>query len=150
MLEEASMNLDKTFFETHIMPVEEMMGFEEFTDFAARMDRCVLPYSAVNHNPVAVFNGSLNQTVSPGQTVTLNASGSSDPDGNSISYKWWQYYEADSASTKVTISNDTSMSGASFTVPNEPGKTIHIILEVKDNGSPNLKAYQRIIYTIGS
>jgi hypothetical protein len=40
------------------------------------------------------------------------------------------------------------MSNAGFTVPNEVGKQIHIILEVKDDGTPPLVSYRRIILNI--
>jgi|GEM_PF-1086316 len=38
----------------------------------------------------------------------------------------------------------------SFTVPNDAkvGDTIHIILEVQDNGKHKLKHYQRVIVTV--
>ena len=38
---------------------------------------------------------------------------------------------------------------ASFFAPNEPGKQLHIILEVTDDGTPSLTHYQCIIMTIG-
>jgi hypothetical protein len=104
-------------------------------------------YGAANHPPVAGVVGDLVRNVSPGQTVFLNASPSTDPDGDSLSYTWWQYYDADSVAAKVTINNSTS-SNASFTVPNEVGKQIHIILEVGDDGTPPLIGYRRIILNI--
>lgn len=118
-------------------------------DFAARMDWCVAStYNAANHQPIAKIIGENIRTVSVGETVTLDASPSSDPDNDTLNYNWWQYYDADNASTKLIIVNNTSKSNASFVVPNEPGKQLQIICEVTDNGEPNLKAYQRIIYNI--
>ncbi|GII81262.1 hypothetical protein Sru01_62440 [Sphaerisporangium rufum] len=119
-------------------------------DFAARMDWDVASsYSGANHQPKAEVAGGLRRTVSPGQVVTLDASASTDPDGNALGYQWWQYADADSAAAKVTINNPTSRNGASFTVPNEPGRQMHIIVEVTDNGSPALTSYRRIIFTVG-
>ncbi|QLQ36735.1 nucleoside hydrolase-like domain-containing protein [Micromonospora robiginosa] len=118
-------------------------------DYAARMDwQVATRFGDANHQPVARVAGGLTRTVSPGQTVTLDASPTTDPDGNALTYKWWQYADADSVSARPTISNDTARTGATFVVPNEPGKRIHVILEVVDNGSPSLTHYQRVVFTI--
>ncbi|MEK7388752.1 MAG: PKD domain-containing protein [Elusimicrobiota bacterium] len=117
-------------------------------DFAARMDWCVKPFNQANHAPVAVVNGALSRTVTSGQTVTLDASGSSDPDGNALSYNWWRYLEASGYKGALAISNGAG-AVASFTAPNVVSpQTIHIILEVKDAGAPNLVAYQRVVVTV--
>src|SRR5918995_4273089 len=42
----------------------------------------------VNHSPVA--NAGIDQTVNVGDTVTLDGSKSTDPDGNTVSYLWKQ------------------------------------------------------------
>jgi hypothetical protein len=121
-------------------------------DFAARMDWCVATnYAGANHAPVARVNGSLRRDVSPGQTVTLDATPSTDPDGYSLIFNWWQYYDADSSTNKVTIANSSSMNNASFVVPgatNQIGKQMHIILQVTDTGTPPLTSYQRVMVTI--
>lgn len=119
-------------------------------DYAARMDwQVATRFGGANHQPVARVAGGLARTVSPGQTVTLDATPSTDPDGNALTYKWWQYADADSVGARLTITNDSARTGASFVVPNEPGRKIHVILEVTDNGSPNLTHYQRVVLTIG-
>jgi lysophospholipase L1-like esterase len=118
-------------------------------DFAARMDwGMTSSYADANHQPVAKVTGGTLRTVSAGETINLDASATVDPDGNSLTFNWWQYHEADSAEAKVTIANNTSSDGASFVVPDEPGKQVHIILEVTDDGNPPLKGYQRIIFNI--
>jgi len=124
-------------------------------DFAARMDWCVENYANANHNPVAHLNGDrstdvLKITVLPGQTVNLSANGSSDPDGDNLSYHWWQYQQADSYEGTVSISGSTSKN-AGFTAPSVgSSRTVHIILEVIDNGSPNLTSYRRLVVTVDS
>ena len=120
----------------------------QWMDWAMRMDWAVQPYSGANHPPSVQVVGGINRTVSAGSTVTLSAQGTTDPDGNTLSYKWWQYYDADTAGARVTISNDTSKTNASFVVPNEPGKTLNILVEVKDSGSPNITRWQLIVFTI--
>jgi hypothetical protein len=79
--------------------------------------------------------------------VTL-AADVSDPDGDQLSCRWWHYADADSANETLTIANSDSPDDASFIVPNEPGKQLHIILEVIDNGMPTLVRYQRLICCI--
>lgn len=116
-------------------------------DFAARADWCVKDFKNANHAPVARVAGPLDRTVRPGETVTLTGS-ATDPDGNKLSYRWWQYAEADSAETKVSIAHADSPDHASFVVPDEPGRTIHLILEVTDDGAPPLVGYQRIVFDI--
>ena len=122
-------------------------------DFAARMDWCVKDYANANHNPVAHLNGDtsrdvLKVTVKPGQRVRLLADGSRDPDGDKLSYHWWQYQEADSYEGIVQINKSTSKN-ASIIVPKvDSSKAIHIILEVTDNGNPNLTSYRRLIVTV--
>ncbi len=116
-------------------------------DWAARADWCVRSVKEANHPPVVKIKGPLNQTVHGGQIVKLNAKPTSDPDGDSFTYRWWHYQEAGTASP-VDISNPTSRTEASFTVPAEPGKTIHIVLEVSDDGAPPLKRWQRLVFAI--
>jgi hypothetical protein len=115
-------------------------------DFSARMDWSVQPYGGANHHPRITITGAQNRTVTANATVTLQAQ-VTDPDNNSVTSQWWQYKEAGTAGA-VNIANATSAANASFVVPNEPGKTIHIILEVTDNGTPALKRYERIVFTI--
>jgi hypothetical protein len=117
-------------------------------DFEARMDWCVAAsFAEANHPPVARVAGGLARTVSPGETVQLDASSSTDPDGDKLVFKWWQYHEAGSVEARVDIAT-ANTAAASFVVPNEPGKQLHLILEVTDDGAPSLTSYQRVIVSI--
>ena len=122
-------------------------------DFQARMDWCVQTYSNANHHPVAYLNGDrgrdiVKTTVSSGQIVHLSAMKSSDPDGDHLRYNWWQYQEAGSLESTISIS-DPSAEHAHFKAPSvDAVKTIHIILEVIDNGSPKLTSYRRLVVTV--
>jgi len=116
-------------------------------DFAARMDWCVKKFKDANHAPVAKVTGTLVGEVKAGEAVKLAAT-ATDPDGNQLTYKWWQYADVDSAKATVAIANSDSLDNASFVAPTEPGKQVHIILEVTDNGTPPLVGYQRIICNI--
>ncbi len=117
-------------------------------DFQARMDWCVKPANGANHPPAAAVAGGLSRTVAPGAAVTLDASGSTDPDGNARSYAWWWYREPGSYAGPLTLNNSAS-AVASFTAPSVTSpKTIHIVLEVKDNGAPPLTSYARVVVTV--
>jgi hypothetical protein len=121
-------------------------AFED--DWAVRADWCVKPPVEANHPPKAKVAGPLDRAVKPGQKVTLSAEGSSDPDGDKLAFRWWRYDDVDTSKAKIDIAGTATQSGASFVVPDEPGKTIHVILEVTDDGDPPLTRYQRVIFTI--
>ena len=123
-------------------------------DFAARMDWSVTSnYEDANHHPIAVVNGDTTRQVmeiaaAPGSSITLNTDGSSDPDGDSLNYSWSFYNEPSSYDGKVKIQNSSS-STTTVEIPSDASsKDIHIILELYDNGSPNLYAYRRIIINV--
>ena len=64
-------------------------------DFAARADWCVKSFDEANHPPVIKLAHALDIGAKPGKTIELSARGTSDPDGDELSYTWWQYHEAD-------------------------------------------------------
>jgi len=123
-------------------------------DFAARMDWCVAEtFKQANHNPVAAFDNDKSKAVvrlavKAGQMVNFNAAGTYDPDGDEFSYHWFIYREAGNYSGEINLQNSKSQQ-ASFTAPqvNQAGE-IHVILELKDNGKPNLYSYRRIVVTV--
>ncbi|MGK6353546.1 nucleoside hydrolase-like domain-containing protein [Parapedobacter sp. DT-150] len=122
-----------------------------YNNLQARMDWSVTPnYADANHHPMAVLNGdrtkqSIETTATAGTSIQLNATGSSDPDGDVISYKWYLYDAPSSYNGAVSIQNSTS-AWAQLEIPKDSGgKTFHIILEVQDNGTPNLVSYRRFI-----
>ena len=118
-------------------------------DFASRADWCVSSYRKANHPPKVRLAHAADLKAKQGETLNLSASGSSDPDGDELSYHWWQYGEADSYEGIIDIPQAGEQDMA-FMVPAdaEGGQTIHIICEVKDKGSPALTRYQRIVIEI--
>lgn len=123
-------------------------------DFAARMDWSITDkYEDANHHPVAVLNGDkskqvLEMTAQAGKKIELNANGSSDPDNNSLTFSWSFYNEPSSYDGSVFFQKD-AYSSVKLEIPEDArGKTIHIILEVHDDGIPNLYAYRRMIVNI--
>ncbi|QLQ36737.1 nucleoside hydrolase-like domain-containing protein [Micromonospora robiginosa] len=123
-------------------------------DFAARMDWTVNgSYSGANHQPAAVLNGDTTRQVlqlsaAAGSTVNLSAVGSSDPDRNSLSYSWTYYDEPSSYNGAVTINNSTSSTATAQVPANAGGKSLHIILEIRDSGTPTLYSYRRAVINV--
>jgi hypothetical protein len=114
-------------------------------DFAARADWCVKDYKNANHAPDVKLNHAKNLTAKPNDTVKLSGT-ATDPDKNKLNYRWWQYEEVDTYNGKVSIQNAESKN-ASFKMPIDikKGETIHLILEVTDNGIPQMTRYQRVV-----
>ncbi len=121
-------------------------------DFAARMDWTMTEsYNMANHPPIVKLNHSNSLTVQEGEYVNLNAVGSTDPDGDTLYFNWFYYKEAGNCGSEIKI-EDHNTAVARFRAPEKPAKvkslTLHIILEVKDSGTPSLTRYERVIVTV--
>jgi len=122
-------------------------------EFQARMEWCVKSPKEANHPPVAVLNKHMSQNAieleaKPGEAVILSATGSSDPDGNALTYRWFVYREPGTYEGEVKIENGDK-DEAKISVPaNANGKSIHVILEVTDDGKPKLTRYRRAILNV--
>jgi hypothetical protein len=117
-------------------------------DFAARADWCVKSQEEANHPPIVNLTNALDIAAKPGSIIKLSAKGTTDPDGDKLSYSWWHYKEASSLEEKIVIEN-ANYSNALIKVPYvDKEGSIHIICEVKDNGSPQLTRYKRVIINV--
>jgi hypothetical protein len=125
------------------------------------MDWTVNDYAHANHPPVAAIRDELRQSVIAGRSITLDASPSSDPDGDRLSYRWFHYAEAgsgnfadiaiQSANSPRVIVTATSPCRPMWIdgyVPCKGSGTAHVILAVTDDGKPALTRYARIILTV--
>lgn len=117
-------------------------------DFSARMNWCTKSYQEANHPPVVVLANPKRMTVKSGEGFGLDASGSTDPDGDSLSFLWFTYPEAGSYKKEITITPENAH-GMYATAPVvEKPETIHFILKVTDKGTPSLSRYERVIVTV--
>ena len=132
-------------------------------------------FGGANHAPVVVVNGSntgpepVHLRVEAGETVVLDASESYDPDGDALSFRWFQYREPtgvaglftemipDIAITDVGVDRPGTRVEVVLPAPERcaidliSGKAVkdgfefHFVLEVKDAGTPSLTTYKRVV-----
>lgn len=123
--------------------------FSDFqNDLAARMKWSVTPaYADGNHHPVVRIEEGIDLEAAQGQRVSLTVE-ASDPDEDALRYDWWQYREAGTSAAELSLTRKGA--DVAFTVPTDavPGETLHLILEVTDNGKPALSTYKRIVVTV--
>lgn len=122
-------------------------------DFRARIQWSVTSDPAkANHEPIVVLQGDRTRHVLRGQApldqpYKLSADGTTDPDGNAISFRWFVYPEPGTYHGKVQVTSDHSPQ-ATLNIPADAaGMSIHVVLEVTDNGTPPLTRYRRIVLT---
>ena len=119
-------------------------------DFAARMLWTTKNYSECNHPPTVKLAHSDHLMVKSGESIRLSAAGTTDPDGDSMSYLWFAYKEAGTYKGNVSFRPySPNLYEIPFTAPVvESEQTIHFILKVTDKGTPALTRYKRVIVTI--
>ncbi|PTY07916.1 hypothetical protein DB347_06730 [Opitutaceae bacterium EW11] len=126
-------------------------------DFAARMDWTIKAPADANHPPSVKLGHPAALSAKRGERVQLSADGSSDPDGNALSYRWFYYGEAGTFAVASGTTGDpipidnADQPHASFRVPTGNvlrDGTLHVILAVTDNGNPPLTRYRRVIVTV--
>lgn len=123
---------------------------EDFqNDFAARMGWCTKSYKEANHPPVPVLAHPEEMTVRSGEAFTLDAWGSTDPDGDNLSFVWLHYPEAGTHKERIRFGGAENTSRLHLTAPEVKKKeTVHFILKVTDKGTPQLSRYKRVIVSI--
>jgi hypothetical protein len=113
-------------------------------DFQARLDWCTRPYAEANHPPVVRIAGNPHRHAVPGGEVVLDASGSTDPDGNRLSFDW-SIDPASRALVAGAVLAEPSAKVARLQItPTLAGRTIPILLAVTDDGNPALTRYGRV------
>ncbi|HNN41502.1 MAG TPA: cadherin-like domain-containing protein [Nitrospira sp.] len=98
-------------------------GGNVFTITHSNVESIITAATVGNHGPLA--DAGPDQNVSTSASVTLTAAGSSDPDGNALTYNWTQI-----EGPKVTLSSATAAS-PTFTAPGS-ATTLQFVVVVSD------------------
>jgi hypothetical protein len=122
-------------------------------EFAARMDWCIKNLEKANHSPEVVVNGHKEKEPllirrKAGQKVKLDASYSTDPDGDALMFEWKIYPEAGSFPGDLKLKSEGESLELKMPRFNE-NSAVHIILRVTDDGIPELTSYKRVILMNG-
>jgi Protein of unknown function (DUF1593) len=117
-------------------------------DFAARLDTCVKPFEKANHPPVVRISNQSTLPVKPGAVITLNATGTTDPDGDDLSFEWNIDPHDPEIATSVMIHGAKTAKPRVDVGAIQAGKTIPILLTVRDSGTPNLTRYGRVLLRV--
>jgi hypothetical protein len=117
-------------------------------DFAARMSWCIESYKEANHPPVVSVLNPDQITVKSGEGFSLDAA-ATDPDGDNLSFLWFNYPEAGSYKKLITVDGAENSHGVYVIAPVvEKKETVHFIVKVTDKATPSLSRYKRVIVTI--
>jgi hypothetical protein len=110
----------------------------------------VKPYEAANHPPVIRIGGESIRQAKPGASITLDGSGTSDPDGDDLRFEWSIYpHDSEVAKGVVMRGGDTSTPRIEIS-PTLTGTTVPVLLTVRDSGTPSLTRYGRVLLQVGA
>ncbi|RYY24798.1 MAG: DUF1593 domain-containing protein [Sphingomonadales bacterium] len=118
-------------------------------DFAARIGWTTLSVADANHAPIVRLDHADRLTVRSGDAVPLSALGTTDPDGDNLSYYWFQYPEAGTYPDAIKMWGAENLYARGFIAPKvDSASEAHFIVRVTDKGTPALSRYRRVVVTI--
>jgi hypothetical protein len=123
-------------------------------DFRARLKWCVTDkFEKANHAPEVHLRKDssravLREKAKIGFPFFLSAYGSSDPDYDTLTYRWFVYPEPGTYRGELGITFDDSRDAILLVPKDAAGRTIHVVLEVTDDGTPALTRYRRVVVTV--
>lgn len=122
---------------------------DEFNDFAARMQWAAEGQGTTN--PVVVLNGTtsiapMRLSAKVGETLTLDASKSYDPEGEALTFVWGMQTEGGHYNGDFGPYTEPCLK---YDVPADAqGQQIHLICEVHDASPYQLVSYRRVIIDV--
>ena len=92
----------------------------------------------------------LYENAAQGSTLTLDASRSFDPDGETLGYRWFVYDEPSSFSGTATFSSDRTGLTSLSIEGGRVGETLHVIVAVDeaDGNGATLTAFRRVVLEV--
>ena len=139
----ADFNPESNTLDNHYPQTRWLKAIQE--DLAARADWCIKSFKDANHAPTIIVKEGIRLSLKAGQKFQLHVAGT-DPDNNSIQFNAWSYPEAGSGKANIFLTGKT----ASIEIPATAkiGETFHFVVEGRDNGTPSLTRYKRVIVTV--
>jgi len=120
-------------------------------EFAGRAAWCCADaYEKANHAPEVTVAQGDDLTARAGQTVRLDAIGS-DPDGDELAYRWFDYPEAGTYGRAVGLACDGATCEVAVPADARPGDTIHVIVRASDDADGRdvyMVGYRRVVITV--
>ena len=84
-----------------------------------------------------------------GSRVTLDATATTDPDGDELEFAWRHYPEAGGSAGPGLVLDSSDRAVATFTAPAVTApESLHLILTATDRGDPPLTRYGRVVVTV--
>lgn len=104
------------------------------------------------HAPEVVIDGDAGldvtrYNVEPGAEMTLDATNSTDPDGDTLSFQWWNHRDVENTRRNPEAVNiqDPESATRVVDVSADTGREHHVILDVVDDVKPTLMRHRRVI-----
>jgi len=120
-------------------------------DFRARLQWCVKSYEESAHPPTVLLANDTPKRAHAGDTITLDASATIDPDHKDLSFEWTFYpeesnYPAKIPKPQIDMPNEAK---TAIKIPKESaGQHVHFILAATTKGTPGVTRYARVIIEI--